>query len=59
MWWSAEIPDSDPPCRYTTSRAGSAEDASTPESVKPCVRAAPETIASHSQMSGASSSPGW
>ncbi len=59
MWWSAVIPDSDPPCRYTTSRAGSAEDASTPESVKPCVRSAPETIPSHSQMSGASSSPGW
>ena len=58
-WWSTALPDSDAPCRKTSSSADCDDAASTPASEKLFARVAPEASASHSHRSSASSSPGW
>lgn len=56
-WWSTGSPDSEAPCRNTSSVA--VPEAEAPASAKETVRVAPELSASQSQGSGASSRPGW
>ena len=59
-WWSCSVSTaSEPPWRCTPSLTGCADSRATPSSVNGFTRTTPDAIPSHSQMSGASNSPGW